>query len=95
MKEIRPLIEPPILSYFYLLAFQKEILSVTDIKMNDFPIPFNQPASIDIAELCHNSYAQPLEINAAIDKTRRFFSQFGFELKPFLNDLLWVGIIDV
>jgi hypothetical protein len=93
--DIWQIVEPPILSFFYLLAFQKVLPDYAGISLGDFPGPFNQPASIDISELCHASFPEPLEASNALEKAKRFFSYFGFEFKTIQNGLLWVSIIDV
>ncbi len=52
---------------------------VLNKSISDFPYPFNQAASVKLADLCHESYPEQLKEKNVIKKVRDFFNLFGFE----------------
>ncbi|MEW6455828.1 MAG: hypothetical protein AB1410_03820 [Acidobacteriota bacterium] len=95
IKDIRPIIEPPLLSYFYLLAFNKESSLPKKEIYSNFPAPFNKTASKKMAELCHRSFPEPLKPTEVLESVIKFFAQFGFEFETIRPSLIFVRIVDV
>lgn len=94
LKEMRPLLKPIMLSFFYFLAVRTVIPKQVKKSIGDFPFPFNQPPSIEIAKLCLKTYPNPLDYENALEKSKSFYNQFGFKLEDHESGFLFVRIID-
>ncbi len=94
IKDIKPIIEPAIYSFFYISAFKKTLPDIAEKSLSELSSPFNQTPSIEMANLCHESYPKDLNPDKDMNKIKRFISQFGFEYKdiPFG---LFVKIVDI
>jgi len=95
LKEMRPLLEPIMLSFFYFLAIRTVIPKQAKKSIRDFPFPFNQPPSIEIAKLCLKTYPNPLDYENALEKAKNFYYQFGFKLENHKSGFIFVRIIDI
>jgi len=94
IKDIRPIIEPAILSFFYISAFNKALPDFAEKSLSELSLPFNQTPSIEMANLCHESYPKDLNPEKDMYKIKRFISQFGFEFKDYPVGL-FVKIVDI
>ena len=94
IKDIRPIIEPAILSFFYISAFKKVLPDIAEKSLSELSLPFNQTPSIEMANLCHESYPKDLNPEKDMNKIKRFISQFGFEFKDYPLGL-FVKIVDI
>lgn len=92
--EASPILEPIHISFFYIIAIKKVSPKFVIKSLLDLPFPFNQTPSIEIANLCHDFYPEPLESENALEKTKMFFSQFGYELKENPLGFIYVNIIE-
>jgi hypothetical protein len=95
LKDITPIIEPVLLSFFYILALKIVMPDIAEISLSDLSPPFNQLPSIEVANLCHESYPENLNPEKDIDIIKKFFYQFGFEFKDYPFGLLFIKIIDI
>jgi len=94
LKDIFLIIEPAILSFFYISAFEKVLPDIAEKSISKLSAPFNQPPSIEMVNLCHESYPENLNPDKDINKIKRFISQFGFEFKDYPLGL-FVKIVDI
>jgi len=94
LRDISPILEPILLSFFYFTGIQKGSPESVNKSLLELPFPFNQTPSIEMANLCHDSFPESLDSEKSLEKTKRFFSQFGYELRMNLFGFIFVNIID-
>ena len=94
LKDIYPIIEPAILSFFYISAFKKALPDIAEKSISKLSAPFNQPPSIEMVNICHESYPKDLNPDKDMNKIKRFISQFGYEFEDYPRGL-FVKIVDI
>lgn len=94
IRDVSPILEPILLSFFYITGIQKGSPESINKSLLELPFPFNQTPSVEMANLCHDSFPESLDSEKSLEKIKRFFSQFGYELIMNLFGSIFVNIID-
>ncbi|MHB8094379.1 MAG: hypothetical protein ACYDH0_05490 [Candidatus Aminicenantales bacterium] len=81
LQDVKPMTESLLMSYFYLIAFRKEIPSDENEAKYRLPDFFHQTDFRDVATLFHDRFPHPLPAGEAIRAIKNIYGHFGFTLE--------------
>ena len=81
LQDVKPMTESLLMSYFYLIAFRKEIPSDENEAKYRLPYFFHQTDFRDVATLFHDRFPHPLPAGEAIRAIKNIYGHFGSRSK--------------